>query len=174
MPLSVPQLFSGVLSGILTQHHLFLNGGGLGLLRHWDCPVAQTDLGKALKSTQKATAESPQLPFFLIFTSCCFSNNSVFCCSTPSAKTVPYDAWPWVWQGFPHHPCPWPALPCPPSLPVGGRLLLWGQLETGQKAEGREIIHLYCKVLYEKNPCIAKTRNKALAARPLRNGASES
>lgn len=71
---SVLQLFSGLLSCILTQHHLFLNGEGLGLLVQRSLPLVQNTLGKALRLTQKATVRSPRLPFFLIITNCLLSH----------------------------------------------------------------------------------------------------
>lgn len=89
LPFSVPRLLSGLLLCILTWRRLFLNGRGLALLRHCDFLVAQTAWGKALGITQKATVGSPQ--FFLSYPSPTvpFSNTSVFCCLTHSAKTGP-------------------------------------------------------------------------------------
>lgn len=94
LPLSVPQLFSGLLTCIYTQLHFILNGGGLGLLRQCNnFLLAQTALGKALRLTQKATYRWVSSAPFLI-TNCFFLNTVYFSVPPFLFGLSPQKTWP--------------------------------------------------------------------------------
>lgn len=119
-----------------------------------DFPVAQTALGKALRLTQKVTVGSLQLAF-LSSPNSSFSNTSVFCCPTLSARTQSL-ADLGLGSGraslitLPlHRP-----LPPSPSASAEGPwlllLLLQGQIETGQEAEGGGVYAFISKPYMKK------------------------
>lgn len=148
VPLSIPQLLSGSLlfkwQRVGASQTRWFPGGPNCLWK------------KALGITQKATAGSPQFSFFLTITNCSFFQQLCVLRPHPLCQDrVPCEAWPWVQQGHPSLPLSL-HLPSSPTSPVGGLLLLLqGQLETGQEAEGRNI-NFYFKVLCEKKFALPK------------------